>query len=62
MVNKHNKRWSLSLAIREMQCNTTNEILFHTQQDGYTQNVSNNKCDKGVEQVEGDSNTFLVGN
>ena len=55
MANKHMKRRSTLLIIREMQIKTTMSYLFHTGQNGHHQKSTNNKCWRGC----GEKGMFL---
>jgi len=50
MANKHMKRCSTSLIIREIQIETTVSFSPHTSQNSYHQKCTNNKCRKGCEE------------
>ena len=58
MANKHVKRCSTSLTIREMQIKN-NEVPFHTSQNGCYQKSTSNECWRGCGERE--PLTLLVG-
>ena len=43
MTNRHTKKYSISLVIKEMQIKTS-KILSHTYQSAYYKKTTNNKC------------------